>query len=504
MPDKPNPDRPLTDDLPTDGPLADGERHLDPDDWHAFRALAHRMVDDTLDFLSKVETEPVWHPMPDAAKETVRGPLPRAGRGESETYKAFAESIQPFTNGNRHPRFFGWVQSCGTPLGMMADMLAAAMNPHCAGFEQASTYVEEQVIEWLRQLMGFPKGSSGILLGGGTMANFVALAAARDDRAGFDVFTEGLQSEHPPLVFYGSSELHGWAPKTANLLGIGTDSFRVVGVDQRYRLRLDELRAAIARDRASGRRPFCVAASAGTVTTGAVDDLDAIADLCRDEDLWFHVDGAFGAWARVSSTHGDAVRGMERADSLAFDLHKWGYLPFEIACVLVRDAAAHRRPFAISGSYIVPTERGTLSAGLPYADLGLELTRGFKALKAWMLLNAYGVDRIATILDQNLAQAGRLIELVEAAPDLELLAPTDLNVVCFRVQREGYDEGQLDGLNREVLMRVQESGVAVPSSASPGGRFGLRACFVNHRTRASDVDRLVRVVREVSTQVRAD
>lgn len=480
-----------------------GDATLDPDDWPAFRGLAHRMLDDLLDSFERVRTGPAWQAMPDAIRQALHTPLPREGLGVEEVYRRFTELVLPFTNGNRHPRFFGWVQGNGTPLGAMADLLAAGMNPHCAGFAQASTEVEHRVLEWLRELMGFPPETSGLLVSGGTMANFVGLAAARDAAPGAELWQRGLVGRAAPLCCYASTEVHGWLPKSMNLLGLGNDALRSVPVDEEFRIRVDLLRAAITADRARGAQPFCVVASAGTVNTGACDDLDALADLCGAERMWLHVDGAFGAWAKLSSTHAPLVRGMERADSLGFDLHKWGYLPFEVACVLVRDAAAHTRPFAIRGGYLAGLARGPFATGIPFASRGLELTRSFKALKVWMSLLAHGVDRLAALIDQNLAQAARLRDLVAADPWLELLAPVPLNVVCLRAVAPGRSDAELDAANHELLFRIQESGYAVPSHTTIHGRFGLRAAITNHRTTGADIDGFAARVGEVARQVLA-
>lgn len=474
---------------------------LDPLDWDAFRALAHRMVDDMVTSLSELRDGPAWRPMPPDAKAAVRPPLPRSGIGEAAAYELFRDRVLPYSNGNRHPRFFGWVQGNGTAMGMMADMLAAGLNPHCAGFEQSSTYVEQQVIEWLRALMGFPEGASGVLVSGGSVANIIGLTAARDTKAGFPIRDEGLHGDRPRLTFYASTQTHGWAAKAANLLGLGNASFRSIPVDAEQRISIPHLEKTIAKDRAEGMRPFCVLGTAGTVNTGAFDDLDAIADLCARQGLWFHVDGAFGAWTALSAQHAHLVSGMQRADSLAFDLHKWGYLPFECACALVRDAEAHERAFGIEGSYIEPTGRGVFAAGIPFARRGLELTRGFKALKVWLSFLAYGTDRIAALVDQNIAQAQRLRRLVDDDPSLERLAPAPLNIVCFRHVVQGRTDEELDALNREILYRVQESGFAVPSGTTIDSRFGLRACFVNHRTRMSDVDALVDRIGEIAREL---
>ncbi|MBD0321508.1 MAG: amino acid decarboxylase, partial [Gemmatimonadetes bacterium] len=364
----------------------------------------------------------------------------------------------------------------------------------------APARVEHEVLRWLAGLMGMP-GASGLLVSGGTMASTVGLAVARHARAGFDVREEGLQGGRPRMTFYGSTETHGWAKKAAELLGLGHRSFRRIETDGERRIRMDALRDAVRRDRDEGHHPFCVLGTAGTVNTGATDPLDALADFCAEEGLWFHVDGAFGALAYLSERLRPRLAGMERADSLGFDLHKWGYLPFECACVLVRDADAHRDAFSVTGAYLAVAERGVIAGGLPFAERGVELTRGFKALKVWMSLRAYGVDKLVRLIEQNVDQSAYLAERVRAHPELELLAPVPLNVVCFRFR--GAEEERLNAINEEILLRLQEDGIAVPSSTVLEGRFALRAANTNHRTRRADLDALVdaaaRIGREVAS-----
>lgn len=481
-------------------PLPPKELTFDPDtpaDWDAFRALSHRMVDDMLDHLTGLREQPAWREMPDTVRRSFTGDVPRTGIGAEAAYADFAEKVLPYPSGNLHPRFFGWVQGNGTPLGMMADMLAAGMNAHLAGFNQAPALVERQVIGWLAGALGFP-GASGLLVQGGTMANTLGLAVARyagARAAGRDSREDGLQAwtmeRATPLVFYGSTETHGWARKAAELLGLGHRAFRQVPVDSEYRMDLAALRSMLAMDRAAGLVPFCVIGTAGTVNTGASDDLAAIAALARAERLWFHVDGAFGALAYLSPALRPRVAGLEQADSLGFDLHKWGSLPFSCACVLVRDAELHRAAFATRANYLAETTRGVMAGGLPFAERGLDLTRDFKALKVWLTLKAEGLDRIAAIIEQNVAQSGYLRERIEASAELRLLAPVPLNVVCFRYVGEGLHEERLDQLNRELLLRIQERGIAVPSSTIIAGRFALRVCNVNHRTRRADLDQLL-------------
>jgi glutamate/tyrosine decarboxylase-like PLP-dependent enzyme len=443
------------------------------------------MLSDTLDHLKGLSDLPAWQPMPEQIRQSFGGEVPREGEGEERAYQDFVQRVRPYPNGNLHPRFFGWVQGNGTPLGMMADMLAAALNPHMAGFDQAPAQVEHEVLRWLASLMGFPETSSGLLVGGGSMANTLGLAVARHAHAGCDLRRHGLWGR-PRLVCYGSAETHGWIKRACEFLGLGYDSFRAVDIAS--------MKAAIAADRQAGLQPFCVVGTAGTVNAGAVDDLEALASLAAREGLWFHIDGAFGALAYLSERLRPALAGLEKADSLAFDLHKWGYLPFECACVLVRDANLHHASFATSAPYLRHGDRGVIAGGLPFADRGLELTRGFKALKVWLTLKAYGSDKLARMIEQNVEQARYLGSLVEAQESLELVAPVTLNVVCLRHRGD-------DKLNEELLLRVQESGVAVPSGTVINGVYVIRVCIVNHRTRSEDLDLLVRTLLEIGRQL---
>jgi glutamate/tyrosine decarboxylase-like PLP-dependent enzyme len=480
------------------------EESLDPRDWAEFRALAHRMVDDMLAHLESLPEQPAWREMPHSVRNSFCTPLPSAGAGDEAAYRAFAERVMPYTNGNLHPRFWGWVQGNGTPLAMMADMLAAGINPHMAGFNQAPALVEHEVIRWLAEMLGMPAGSSGVLVSGGTMANTIGLAVARHAAsmaAGFDLREDGLQGERARLVFYGSSETHNWARKAAELLGLGNRSFRRVPVDDSYRIDVDELAAMVRADRAAGMQPFCVIGTAGTVNTGATDDLSALADISAEEKLWFHVDGAFGALAYLSPEFRPMLAGMERADSLGFDLHKWGSLPFECACVLVRDADMHAAAFASSASYIAATERGVIAGGLPFANRGLELTRNFKALKVWMSLISHGTEALAGQIEQNVRQARELAQRVDADRHLELLAPVTMNVVCFRFVTSDKNDAELNAVNEEILLRLQERGIAVPSGTTLGGRYAIRVANVNHRSTSRDftllADAVVALGREI-------
>jgi len=328
------------------------------------------------------------------------------------------------------------------------------------------------------------------------------------ERIGINIREEGLQDARPGraaprLICYGSTEVHGWAQKAVELLGMGKGSLRLMPIDQEYRMNIPVLQETVARDRAAGALPCCIIGTAGTVNTGATDDLAALAQFCREEGIWFHVDGAFGALLRLSSKLREKVQGIELADSLGFDLHKWGYLPFECACLLVRNPELHRATFAISASYLGGAKRGPIAGGFPFADRGVDLTRGFKALKVWLSFKAYGVNAIARLIEQNVAQVQYLASLIEAHPELELLAPVPLNVVCFRYVPQRTEAGDLNAVNEEILLRLQESGLALPSATVLQGRYAIRCANVNHRTCRVDFELLVDAVVKLGRKISA-
>jgi glutamate/tyrosine decarboxylase-like PLP-dependent enzyme len=394
------------------------------------------------------------------------------------------------------------VEGSGTPTGVLAALLAAGMNPNTAGGDQSAAYVEQQVVDWCKEIMGFPAEASGLLLSGGSMANLIGLATARNTKAVGDLRQDGLTAASRQMVLYCSREVHSSIQKAVELLGLGARALRPIPCNESYEIDLSALEASISQDRRAGHLPFCVVGCAGTVNTGAFDDLDGLAEVCRKEDLWFHVDGAFGAWAKLVPALQEMTSGMERADSLAFDLHKWMYVPYEAGCVLVRNRDLHRKAFDITPEYLKKQEGGLSSGAEWMSRYGIELSRGFRGLKVWMDLKVHGLQAYADLIEQNILQALYLTERIDAEPNLERLAPAPLNIVCFRYRRDELDEVQLNELNAKILVKLQQSGIAVPSSTLLQGKYALRVAITNHRSRREDFDLLMREILRLGEELK--
>jgi len=484
--------------------MSDQGRTLDPTDWEAVRSVGHRMLDALVDGLRDVREGPAWSPLPPEVKARFHEPAPLEGRGADAVWEELRRSVLPYRLGNVHPRFWARVMGTGTVTGALAALAGAAMNSNLSGLESSAVHVEAQVVGWLKELMGFPASASGLLTSGCSLANLIGLQVARDRVGGAGVKAEGLQSVPGRLVGYASEEAHSSVARAFAVLGLGNGSLRRVPVDAGFRMDVGALERAIDADLRAGHRPFCVVGSAGTVNTGATDPLPALADLARARGLAFHVDAAFGAWARLSPRLRDQVRGLERADSIAFDLHKWGAVPYGVGCVLVRDAEAHRRTFQASAAYLAPHPRGVSAVEYAGHELGPELSRPFRGLGPWMAFQEHGLDRLRQAVEKNVEQAARVAARVRREPELELTAPVPLNVVTFRYRGRGLSDEQLDVLNAEVVMRIQESGLAVPSTTRLRGRTVIRLAIVNHRSLDEDLDLLVDAVLETGRAVAAE
>ena len=468
---------------------------LDPQNWDELRAQAHRMLDDMIDATANIRQQPVWRPIPDEVRARFRAEIPREGSELGEIYREYSNFIAPYTTGNVHPGFMGWVHGGGNVVGALAEMLAAGLNANLGGRDHVPIEVERQITEWTRTMLGFPPGASGVFVTGTSMANLMAVWVARTAALGRDARQYGVSGEGALLTAYTSKAAHGCISKAMDLAGFGTDALRSMPVDRSHRVDVEAMRAQIKRDREIGLRPFLVVGSAGTVDVGAIDDLEGLSALCREEQLWFHVDGAYGALGMLSPAIAPYLAGLETANSVALDFHKWGQVPYDAGFLLVRDSERHLDAFAAPAVYLRRETRG-LAAGSPWpCDLGPDLSRGFRALKTWFTLKAFGTDKLGAMIERTCRLARYLEAKVSAEPQLELLAPAQLNIVCFR-----YRADDANRVNSEIVADIQESGIAAPSTTTLDGKLAIRAAIVNHRTDTSDLDALVAAVLEFGTR----
>ena len=456
------------------------------------------MLDDMLDHAASIREQPVWRPMPETAAAHFRTGLPTARGKLEDAHRDFMRWVLPYGVGNLHPRFMGWVHGAGAMAGFLAEMLAAGLNANVGGRSQAPVEVERQVARWMAQLIGFPETASGLFVTGASAANFVGLLVARQAALGDEVRTRGVAACGQGLVAYASRAAHNCIARGMEMSGLGSDALRLIATDADGRIDLAAAAAAVSADRAAGLRPFLLIGTAGSVDTGAIDDLDALADLAARERLYFHVDGAFGALGMMSATLAPKFAGLQRADSVAFDFHKWGHAPYDAGYVLVRDAALHQATFTSPADYLRREPRG-IAGNSPWpCDFGPDLSRGFRALKVWFSLKVYGADALGAAMLQTCGLAERLAARLDDEPALERLAPVALNIVCFR-----YRAKDADALNAAIVVELQERGLAAPSTTVIDGRLAIRAAIVNHRTRAEDVDFLVDQVLEIGRRLDA-
>lgn len=458
-------------------------KSLDPADWSAFRQQAHKMLDDMLDYTQGLNARNVWQPMLDEVQAHLRSPLSEKTLIGAHT--DFMENILPYAVGNAHPRFMGWVHGGGTPVGMVAEMLAAGLNANLGGRNQAPVEIERQVMRWVRDLFEFPETASGLFVTGTSMANLIGCLCAK---------SQANDAEN--LTAYTSTAAHISVAQSLDISGIGKEALQKIPANSNYEMDVDALEQAIMSDKKTGKTPFLVVATVGTVDVGAIDDLEQIAALCAREKVWFHIDGAFGALAMLSPELAPRLAGIELADSIAFDFHKWGQVPYDAGFVLVRDGDIHQKTFASPAAYLQRQERG-LSANSPWAcDLGLDLSRGFRALKTWFTLSVYGNEKLGQVIAHTCELAQYLKQQIEASSELELLAPVSLNIVCFR-----YRCDEANRVNTEIVIALQESGIVAPSSTILNGQVAIRAAIVNHRTTENDILILVEAVKKYGKSV---
>ena len=443
------------------------------------------MLDDMLDYLEHLRERPVWQPIPQEVRTSFHQPLADEPMDLGAAHAAFMQNVLPYSVGNTHPGFMGWVHGGGTPVGMLAEMLAAGLNANLGGRDQAPVELERQVVQWVRKLFNFPETASGLFVTGTSMANLIGVLTARTAALGVGVRQNGIDTgQH--LSAYTSAGAHISIARAMDITGLGSGALRMIPVNDRHQMDVDALERAIAADRQAGMTPFLIAGTAGTVDVGAIDPLATLADVAHREKIWLHVDGAYGALGILTKDIAPRLRGIERADSIAFDFHKWGQVPYDAGFILVRDGALHYSTFASPADYLKRETRG-MSANSPWpCDFGPDLSRSFRALKTWFTIKVYGAEKLGKIISNTCALAQYMKQRIEAEPMLELLAPVALNIVCFRYRHENANL-----VNTDIVVALQESGIAAPSTTTIDGQLAIRAAIVNHRTNAGDIDALI-------------
>ena len=460
----------------------------------AFRDAAHTLVDGVAEYLAELPSRPVWQPLPDELRaRLLELPLPEDGLDFGELARFALDDVLPYPMGNGHPAFFGWVNPPPSHAGIALSLAAAAMNPSVVSGDHADVHLERAVVRWLAELVGYPHApGAGLLTSGASAATIVCLAGARNRalaNAGHDVRRTGLAGA-PPLICYVPEEAHSCVPRALALLGLGAESIRNVPLEDGW-LDADALRASIADDRERGALPALLVASAGTVNTGAIDPLDAFADVAAEENLWFHVDGAYGAFGVLDPAIEERFRGMERADSLTLDPHKWLGVPVDAGCALVLRPDDLRDAFSLVPPYL---RQGAGAEVGTFAEYGLEQTRPFRALKTWATIASRGRVAIAAQVSRANELARELASRVESEPELELAAAPQTSIVAFRARPKGCAPDKLEEVNHALPQAVQSRGRAFVTGTVYEGRETLRACILHPETRSEHLALLVEEV----------
>jgi glutamate/tyrosine decarboxylase-like PLP-dependent enzyme len=483
----------------------------------ALRELSAQATALVMDYFERISELPIF---PDTTAEQIAEELPSILPIEGEPLDRLIEDCRTLFNASRHnghPRFFGYVASPSTPIGAFADLIASALNQNVTSWRSApaATQIEQTVVRWLGQLIGYSEDAHGLLTSGGSMANLNAMLIAHRVKAGSETSRQGLWNAGQPMTIYASDQVHFSIVKAADVLGLGRDCVRLLPSDERFRLDVSVLREHLARDIQSGLRPFCVVASAGTVSTGAVDPLGEIAEVTEEYGLWLHVDGAYGALAAMDATKRSLFAGIERADSVSLDPHKWLYAPVDAGCLLFRDDQSVRSAHSPNEADYIKVHEQTDTEAFAFWDYGIELSRRFRALKIWLMLRYYGTERVAGAIAGDNRLASELAERIRASEDFELLAPVVLSICCFRYVPPKLSErlmsgdekerarvnDELDELNARIMHSVQRGGRAYLSNSTIKGRYALRACITNFRTTSEDIRQTLDIVREAAGRI---
>ena len=475
--------------------MSDGEtvreETLDPENWEEAKTLGYKMLDDMFKHIRDSRNALPGYFTAEQTR-SVLVPLTANGDGEKAAYDAFVKDILPSMTGPKSAKFWGYVIGGGCPYGMLADMLTSGTNmPHDLPLSAAYN-VNRQALNWIKEMLDYPPSASGTFVSGCSEANFTGLAVARNARAEVDIKTKGMQGVPKKMTLYVSDQGHDCLDRSIELLGLGTDALRRIPTDENCKIRVDLLEKVVHKDRECGFNPFCVIGCAGTVNSGAFDDFNALASLAEKEKMWLHVDGAFGGWVKLSKTHRRLANDMEKADSLAVDLHKWMGMPYGVGCTLVRHPRDHIRTFVYGheAAYL-KTAFDAVEDQYNTNNLGLRLSTRVLGLNVYMLLRAYGKAKYSRLIQQNIEQIDYLANRIRKEPNLEVTAPVESNICCFRYNPGGLDESRLEKLNRAILDGLWKHSFGVVSDTTIKGRYMLRACNVNHRSRREDFDWLV-------------
>jgi len=463
---------------------------LDPNDWSNLRKQGHQMLDDMFDYLQNIREKPVWQQAPASVQAEFTEGLSEQGKPLSQLHETFMQQILPYSVGNAHPGFMGWVHGGGTPVGMLAEMLAAGLNANLGGRNQIPIDVEWQVVGWMRDLFGFPQSSSGILTTGTSSATIIAFTTAR----------HALQKPTSKnLAVYASCEAHGCITRALKIMGMHASIVRKIPSNAQHQMDVDVLLTHIQHDQQQATIPWLIVGTAGSVNTGAMDDLSTLAKIAKEVGAWLHIDGALGALAMLSPSLAPRLQGIEHANSLAMDFHKWGQVPYDAGLVLIRDGELHRQCFAAGDAYLQREAEG-LAAHSPWpCDYGMDLSRGFRALKVWFTFKHFGKQRLGEMIEHSCHLAQSLAKQIQNIDTLELMAVVSLNVVCFRYIGNGSRSDEAyNTLNRAMLCHIQASGLAAPSLTYLNGRAVIRAAIVNHRSQEEDIGKLLAAVQQAA------
>lgn len=462
------------------------ETTLDPANWNLFREQAHILLDACISKLENARDYP-WTPVDKNYTEKISLADVDTARSVEDVVSDLINDVLPNATGNTHPCFFGWVHGTGLTSGLLAEIVSATMNSNCGGRDHGAIYVEREVIDWCKRTFGFPESSSGVLVTGTSQATLIALCVARTKALGLKSRYEGIYN-HPKLTCYASAGTHSAVKKALEVLGHGSESLRLIRNRNDSGIDCLHLESQIIKDINDGYQPFCVIGTAGYVDHGGFDSIDGLVSICNNYNIWLHIDGAFGIWAKLAGKPwSDFLYGLENVDSIAFDFHKWMYLQYDCGAVLIKDGDAHKSTFAIRPDYLKPNSVG-LGGGDPwFCDYGVDLSRGFKALKIWTALREHGSKKLGLQIRKNCNLALMMADLLDSSDNLRLVCPIKLNICCFTVLKNNLSDDNIDWINEQVAQTLQIKYGIVLSTTKINGRVVLRAAITNHRTTTDDI-----------------